>query len=146
MTHTIKERNVILVYILGFITFGIYFLYWAIKTKQEINENFDAKIPTCWLIIIPIANIYWMYKYAEAFSLHVKKDNSVILWFLLFFLISIIAPAIVQIELNAYVRNPDKAASISKGKSDRRCANCGRLIPEDARVCPYCGKNFEETA
>jgi len=28
--------------------------------------------------------------------------------------------------------------------SDRRCPNCGRVIPIDARVCPYCGKKFEE--
>jgi len=28
--------------------------------------------------------------------------------------------------------------------SDRRCPNCGRVIPMDANVCPYCGKKFEE--
>jgi len=24
----------------------------------------------------------------------------------------------------------------------RRCPNCGRTIPIDARKCPYCTKNF----
>lgn len=26
----------------------------------------------------------------------------------------------------------------------RRCPNCGRIIPQDAKVCPYCGKNFQQ--
>jgi len=25
----------------------------------------------------------------------------------------------------------------------RRCPDCGRVIPEDAKVCPYCGKKFK---
>ena len=27
---------------------------------------------------------------------------------------------------------------------DRRCPSCGRAIPFDANVCPYCGKKFDE--
>ena len=139
MTTPIEERNIVLVYVLGIITLGIYFLYWYIKTKRAINDNFGAQIPTCWLLIIPIANLYWMYKFAEAYSVYVVKDDNKILWALLFILVGIIAPALVQIELNKYARNE---VSIGK-KSDRRCPNCGRSIPEDANVCPYCGKQFE---
>jgi ABC-type transport system involved in cytochrome c biogenesis permease subunit len=95
----IKKRNVILVYIFTFITFGIYLIYWLVKTKEEINSQ-GAKIPTAWLIIIPIANIYWAYKYCEGFSEHVKKDNNTILWFLLYLLVGIVIPAIFQLELN----------------------------------------------
>jgi hypothetical protein len=96
---TITRRDVIVVYILGFITLGIYFLVWYVKTKTEMN-SLGAQIPTAWLLIVPIANIYWFYKYAEAFSTYVKKDNNAVLWFLLFWLVSIITPAIVQSELN----------------------------------------------
>ena len=28
----------------------------------------------------------------------------------------------------------------------RRCPNCGRVIPFDSRLCPYCGKRFEALA
>jgi len=27
----------------------------------------------------------------------------------------------------------------------RRCSNCGRVIPLDSRICPYCGYKFKET-
>ena len=36
-----------------------------------------------------------------------------------------------------FVKKPDE-------KIDRRCPNCGRIIPFDSRICPYCGKKFEE--
>jgi hypothetical protein len=95
----VKKRNIVLVYLWTFLTFGIYGLYWVVKTKKEMNEQ-GAQIPTAWLIIIPIANIYWIYKYSEAFSEKIKKDNNTILWFILFFFVGIIMPAIVQTELN----------------------------------------------
>ncbi|MDO8240495.1 MAG: DUF4234 domain-containing protein [Candidatus Moranbacteria bacterium] len=95
----IKHRNIFLVYIFSFITFGIYALYWMVSTKNEINR-LGANIPTAWLLIIPIANLYWAYKYCEGFAKFVKKDDNTILWFILYILIGIIMPAIVQSELN----------------------------------------------
>ncbi|MDI6806281.1 MAG: DUF4234 domain-containing protein [Candidatus Aenigmarchaeota archaeon] len=92
------KRSLVKVYLLGIITLGIYFIYWYVKTKNEMNE-LGAKIPTAWLLIIPIANIYWMYRYAEGFAKITKKESTV-LWFLLFIIIPIIVPAIVQSELN----------------------------------------------
>jgi len=92
------KRSLVMIYVLGILTLGIYFIYWFVKTKNELNEM-GAQIPTAWLMIIPIANIYWLYKYAEGFA-KVTKKESTILWFILFFLISIATPAIVQSELN----------------------------------------------
>ncbi|MDG6219689.1 MAG: zinc ribbon domain-containing protein [Candidatus Thermoplasmatota archaeon] len=143
MTNTIKERNVILVYLLGIFTLGIYFIYWYIQTKREINENFGASIPTCWLLILPIANIYFIYKYAEAYSLYVLRDDNKVLWAILFIFVGIIVPALVQIELNKYVGKPIPSGPVNAMRSNRRCPNCDRIIPEDATLCPYCGKNFQ---
>ncbi|MEM0473555.1 MAG: DUF4234 domain-containing protein, partial [Candidatus Aenigmatarchaeota archaeon] len=44
-----KKRNIFLLYLFGFLTFGIYFIYWMVATKNEIN-SLGAKIPTAWLI------------------------------------------------------------------------------------------------
>lgn len=95
----VKQRNIFLVYVFSIITFGIYALYWSVSTKNEIN-SLGAKIPTAWLLIIPIANIYWVYKYCEGFAEKVKKDHNTLLWFILYIVAGIVMPAIVQSELN----------------------------------------------
>jgi hypothetical protein len=95
----IKYRSPVAVIILCIVTFGIYAIYWTFKTKDEINSQ-GATIPTAWLVFVPIANLYFFYRYSEGFSIYVKKDNSAILWFLLFFVISPVAMILVQIELN----------------------------------------------
>ena len=96
----LERRNILLVYVLGFVTLGIYFLYWYVVTKNEMNNKLGADIPTAWLIIVPVANLYFTYKYYEAFSEKVKKDNNAVLWFVLAYLVGIIMPAIVQSEFN----------------------------------------------
>ena len=85
--------------LLSIITLGIYGIYWQVKTKEEL-KSLGADIPTAWLLIIPIANIYWTYKYADGYSTKLKKDNNGVLWFLVFYFIGIITPAIVQTDLN----------------------------------------------
>jgi bacteriorhodopsin len=109
----VKHRNIFLVYLFSFITFGIYAIYWSVSTKNEMNR-LGASIPTAWLIIIPIANIYWMYKYCEGFAVYVKKDNNTILWFILDLFAGIIMPAVVQSELNkiAAGATPSNTASV----------------------------------
>ena len=101
----IKKRNIVLVYVFSIVTFGIYAFYWMVSTKRDIN-SLGASIPTSWLLIVPIANLYWIYRYCEGFSQYVKKDNNALLWFILYIVAGIIMPAIVQSELN-------KIASIS---------------------------------
>lgn len=97
----IKQRSPVAIIILAIITFGIYGIVWAFKTTREIN-SLGAQIPTAWLIFIPIANLYFAYKYSEGFSIYVKKDNSPILWFLLYIVIAPVAMILVQIELNKF--------------------------------------------
>lgn len=97
----IQKRNIVVVYLLMIITFGIYALYWLVKTKGEIN-SMGGSIPTAWLIIVPIANLWWVWRYCEDFGAFVKKDNNGILWFVLYVLVGFIMPAIVQSELNKY--------------------------------------------
>ena len=95
----VKHRNIFLVYLFSIITLGIYAIYWMVSTKNEIN-SLRANIPTAWLLIVPIANLYWIYRYCEGFAQKVKKDNNTLLWFILYILVGIIMPAIVQSELN----------------------------------------------
>src|SRR6185503_15648170 len=60
-----KTRSPIVVVLLTFITFGIYGLIWHISTKDEMNAAYGTKIPTGWLLILPILNLYWLWKWSE---------------------------------------------------------------------------------
>ncbi len=136
------KRSIPRMYVYVFLTLGIYFLYWEITTKNEMNSELDANIPTAWLIIIPIANIYWLYKYTEGFVTKAKGDTDTGLWFILFWLVGgIIMPYVVQRELNTLADNPELVLSRKYG--NRYCPNCGRNIPFNAEWCPYCAKKFE---
>jgi len=95
----VKCRSILMVYLLSILTFGIYYLYWAVQTKEEMN-SLGANIPTGWLLIIPIANLYWWYKYCDAFAKFVSKDNNGVMYFIIFIILPIIIPAIVQSGLN----------------------------------------------
>ena len=100
----VKQRNPALVAILGLITFGIYALYWLYSTKKELVEK-GAQIPTFILIIIPIANIYWLYKYSVgAAQVLRKKDNTGLVWFILFLIIFPVGMYLVQKELNTLAK------------------------------------------
>jgi len=98
----IKKRNPALVIIYSIITLGIYLIYWIVTTKEEI-KSMGAIIPTAWFLIVPIGNIFLLYKYCEGFSNYVKKDNMGVVWMLLALTCFPILPVIIQHELNKLV-------------------------------------------
>jgi len=108
-----QERNILLVYILGFVTFGIYFLYWLYKTEKELNE-LGANIPSFILALLPIVSIFWLYKYTEGWAYVTKKDNAII-YFILFLFVGIIMPYMVQRDLNEIARNYGKRQMMGPG-------------------------------
>lgn len=84
------HRNLVGMFFLFFLTLGIYFFYWLVVTKDEFN-SYGAKIPTAILYLIPIANIYFLYLFAQAFCQQVlKNEQKAILYF---FLILLFPPA-----------------------------------------------------
>ena len=95
----VQERNPIMVLILTLCTFGIYGIYWVITTKNEMNE-LGAEIPTAWLILVPIVNIWWMYKYCEGWEQVTKSETSALMVFIVYIVFAPIAIWIVQDNLN----------------------------------------------
>lgn len=85
--------------------------------------------------VIGILIAIWVYRDAE------KRGSSGVLWLIICLLTGIIGLIIWFV-----VRPPigGKPASAESGGAGRMCPSCGRPIPMDARVCPYCGKNFEQ--
>jgi len=94
-----QHRDPIMVFLLSIITFGIYALFWAVTTKEQMNAK-GAQIPTAWLIIIPIVNLWWLWKFCEGVELVTNKGMGAAVAFLLILLLGMIGAAIIQNELN----------------------------------------------
>jgi hypothetical protein len=94
-----KKRSPLAVFFLPFITFGIYCIYWQVMTKVEMN-NSGAKIPTAWLLIIPLVNIWWLWKYSEGVQQVTKEKMNGVLAFILLFLLGWIGQTIIQVSFN----------------------------------------------
>ncbi|WP_349898382.1 DUF4234 domain-containing protein [Parafrigoribacterium soli] len=94
-----KRRSPAAPLLLPFVTFGIYSLVWYVKTKNEMKAA-GSKIPTAWLLIVPIGNIVWIWKYAvgvEQFTGRSMRRHGA---FWLLFLLGFIGAAIVQSSFN----------------------------------------------
>lgn len=89
-----------------------------------------------WLVvfIIGILIAIWVYKDAE------KRGSSGVLWLIIVIFTGIIGLIIWLVVRPPIGGNPQQGG----GGSGRMCPNCGRPIPMDAQVCPYCGKNFNQ--
>jgi hypothetical protein len=94
-----QKRNVLAVVLLPLVTFGIYMIYWFVKTKGELVQK-GGDIPTSWLLIIPFANIWWIWKYYEASEQITNKGTNAVLNLLLGFFITPIPMALCQSEYN----------------------------------------------
>ena len=119
-----KNRNPFAVFFLPFITFGIYSLVWEVKTKNEMKV-FGADIPTAWLLIIPIVNWYWVWKYSQGVEKVTGGQTSGILAFVLLFLLGTIGMAIIQSEFN-------KIGNASAGASAYANSNPGQPLPNNS--------------
>lgn len=96
----VTQRSLGVMILLMIITLGLYIIYWFVATKLELNR-LGAKIPTSWLFIIPIVNFYFLYKFAEAFTIFILKDESQkISFFLLVTLLMPVGMIICQYNMN----------------------------------------------
>ena len=81
-----------------------------------------------WFIVFIVIAL-WVYKDAE------KRGSSGALW-----LIIVLLAGIIGIIIWLIVRPP--IGGKPKQTTGRFCPSCGKSIPSDAVVCPYCGKKF----
>ena len=49
-----KKRSLGKMLLLTFVTFGIYRLYWFVKTRREIMNKTKVKIPSPWVLVAPV--------------------------------------------------------------------------------------------
>ncbi|MFM2295186.1 MAG: hypothetical protein RLZZ350_1599 [Verrucomicrobiota bacterium] len=93
------KRDPIVVFLLCIFTCGIYPIYWLVQTKIEM-KNLGADIPTAWLLIIPFANIYWLWCWAKGVELVTKGKWGAVPAFLLVVFIAWLGIPLTQSEFN----------------------------------------------
>ena len=154
---------VIVIMIIGFGMAGGFSWITGLQSANITNFNdfldyFGSIIGACvaaiiigWILLI-IAALYLRKSYnaiAEYTNVKLFSTTGLIYFIGAITLIVFIGVFILFIgrilEIIAYFSLPDSLPSKDKIKeSERRCPNCGRVIPEDARICPYCAKNFDD--
>ena len=118
--YDIAERSIVLAIIFSLITFGIYYIYWLYKLAEgwnEISESQDQRPGTSPGLVVlfsiltcSIYTIYYWYKMGkQAADLQdpagtYLEDNSIVCLLLSIFGFDIISAAIMQNELNNYLR------------------------------------------
>jgi hypothetical protein len=99
----IKHRDLIFVILMTVLTLGFYYIYWTVKTKNEI-KSLGCYIPSAVLAFIPIIHFYFWYQYSIGFvdCVEKQKDNStlIILYTLCLSFIPLIGILIIQNRLN----------------------------------------------
>jgi len=93
------RRSPIAVLLLPLITLGFYALFWLVRTKTEMNTR-GAAIPTALLLLIPFANLYWLWKFSKGVEHVTNGRMSAAAGFLLCLFLEIIGFAIIQAQLN----------------------------------------------
>ena len=89
--------------LLPIVTLGIYTLYWNVSTKDEMNQVNTNRIPTAWLLIVPIANIFWLVAYARG-AKEFNGTGSTAGTFWLLAILGVIGEAILQARFNRTIR------------------------------------------
>lgn len=94
----IDDAGVVMLLIsLAFVFTGlIYTLYWSVSTARALRAKTGMPIPNSVLLIIPLANYWWMWKYGQAAEKFVKDKVQAVLVFVLIALLGSVGNAIMQ--------------------------------------------------
>lgn len=104
-----EKRSLVAVFLLTFVTLGFYGIYWHVKTKGEMNAR-GAEIPTAWLLIVPLVNIWWLWKYCEGVEHVTGGKLNTVTAFLVIWLLGFIGMLIAQDAFNKVQGAPAAAA------------------------------------
>jgi hypothetical protein len=97
-----QKHSVGMLLLLTLVTFGIYPIYWHVRTKTEMVAC-GADIPTAWLMIVPLANLYWLWKWCGGIEHVTREKMTAPVAFLLHVMLPIIGMMILQDTLNKAV-------------------------------------------
>jgi len=92
------KRSVVAVLVLTLLTGGLYGFYWLVKTKDEMVAR-GADIPTAWLVIVPFAIIYWMWRWSVGVEYVTRGKASAVSTYALFVVLSLLGLGCVSVAI-----------------------------------------------
>ena len=118
---------------LSFILVLLIGTYNALGYSSNYYDTFPTILVVILLVYVTIfivwlAVAYWVYKDAKKRGL-----KNAALWGVVAFF-----GGLIGILIYLVLRN-----NMKPDTPGRFCTSCGRTIPFDANICPYCGKRFE---
>ena len=105
-----RQQSPISVFLLTLVTFGIYGIFWLARTRGEM-VRMGADIPTTFLIIVPLANIWYMWKWSKGVEHVTGGKMQGVIAFLLQWLLGAIGDAIIQDSFNKVGSQAQPAAA-----------------------------------
>jgi hypothetical protein len=87
-------------FLLTAVTFGLYPLFWFARTKDEMNR-LGADVPGAWMLFIPLANLFFLWKYAAGAEHVTGGDTSQVGAFALLLVLGPIGMMMLQAKYNA---------------------------------------------
>jgi len=82
-----------------------YSLYWLISTAKVLRRETDEKIPLALLLVIPLVNYWWMWRYSAAAEKYTNGKAQTALSFVLLVLVGSIGMGILQDMYNKLPKN-----------------------------------------
>lgn len=89
-----------------------YQLFWQITTAKVLRAETEERIPPAILLVIPLANYWWIWRYSKAAEAYTKEKVSTILSFVLIAMIGSIGMGILQDIYNKMESNQDTNSPI----------------------------------
>ncbi len=103
----VKKRDPVFVIVVSILTLFIYGLYWFYHTRKELNEltgkKSDPLLHTIGLLI-PIVDLYVLWKYSEDVEIASKKSRDKVILFLAWIVFFPVAQYLTQEELNKFAK------------------------------------------
>jgi OPA family glycerol-3-phosphate transporter-like MFS transporter len=89
------------VFYLSILTFGVFQLAWFIQTKAKLNRS-GANLPPTWMVLIPVVNLSWLWRFAQAVSATTNGVHSAAGTFLLLTFLGPLGTAITHQRLHRF--------------------------------------------
>ncbi len=83
-----------------------YFYYWLVYTARVMRREAQAVIPNALLLIVPLANLWWMWRFSQGVELYTKTKMQGALAFVLVAGAGSIGAGILQDTFNKQLAAP----------------------------------------